>query len=69
MSRQGGQEIALQVDGGVTAKTAPRCIEAGADVLVAGTAVFGAPDYARGHRCACEGNGLMRPAGAGRCAS
>ncbi|MCB4820779.1 ribulose-phosphate 3-epimerase [Roseicella aerolata] len=44
---QGGQEIDLQVDGGVTAQTAPRCIEAGADVLVAGTAVFGAPDYAR----------------------
>ena len=40
-----GREIALQVDGGVTAATAPRCIEAGADVLVAGTAVFGAPDY------------------------
>jgi ribulose-phosphate 3-epimerase len=43
----GGQEIALQVDGGVTAQTAPRCIEAGADVLVAGTAIFGAPDYAQ----------------------
>jgi len=43
---QGGQEIALQVDGGVTAETAPRCIAAGADVLVAGTAVFGKPDYA-----------------------
>ena len=43
---RGGQPIALQVDGGVTAQTAPRCIEAGADVLVAGTAVFGAPDYA-----------------------
>ncbi|MFZ4405979.1 MAG: ribulose-phosphate 3-epimerase [Paracraurococcus sp.] len=43
----GGQPIALEVDGGVTAKTAPRCIEAGADVLVAGTAVFGAPDYAQ----------------------
>jgi ribulose-phosphate 3-epimerase len=41
-----GREIALQVDGGVTAKTAPDCIAAGADVLVAGTAVFGAPDYA-----------------------
>lgn len=47
---QGGQPIALQVDGGVTAGTAPRCIEAGADVLVAGTAVFGAPDYARAIR-------------------
>jgi ribulose-phosphate 3-epimerase len=50
-----GREIALQVDGGVTAETARGCIEAGADVLVAGTAVFGKPDYAaaiaaiRGH--------------------
>lgn len=43
---RGGQDIALQVDGGVTIDTAPRCIEAGADVLVAGTAIFGAPDYA-----------------------
>ena len=42
-----GREIALEVDGGVTAETAPACIAAGADVLVAGTAVFGAPDYAR----------------------
>ncbi|WP_421991990.1 ribulose-phosphate 3-epimerase [Roseococcus sp.] len=41
-----GRDIALQVDGGVTVKTAPDCIAAGADVLVAGTAVFGAPDYA-----------------------
>lgn len=41
-----GRDIALEVDGGVTAATAPRCIAAGADVLVAGTAVFGAPDYA-----------------------
>jgi ribulose-phosphate 3-epimerase len=41
-----GRAIALEVDGGVTAETAPRCIAAGADVLVAGTAVFGASDYA-----------------------
>jgi ribulose-phosphate 3-epimerase len=27
-------------------ETARDCIEAGADVLVAGTAVFGKPDYA-----------------------
>jgi ribulose-phosphate 3-epimerase len=40
-----GREIRLEVDGGVDAKTAPLCIEAGADTLVAGTAVFGAPDY------------------------
>jgi ribulose-phosphate 3-epimerase len=41
-----GREIALEVDGGVTPETAPRCLAAGAEVLVAGTAVFGAPDYA-----------------------
>jgi ribulose-phosphate 3-epimerase len=40
-----GRDIRLEVDGGVDAKTAPLCIEAGADALVAGTAVFGAPDY------------------------
>ncbi len=41
-----GREIALQVDGGVTPETAPQAVAAGADVLVAGTAVFGRPDYA-----------------------
>lgn len=46
MIAQSGREIALQVDGGVTLKTAPDCIAAGADVLVAGTAVFGTADYA-----------------------
>ncbi len=35
-----GLDIRLQVDGGVDATTAPRVIAAGADVLVAGTAVF-----------------------------
>lgn len=40
-----GREIALEIDGGVTAATAPHCLEAGADTLVAGTAVFGARDY------------------------
>ncbi len=40
-----GLDIRLQVDGGVDANTAPRVIEAGADVLVAGTATFkGGPD-------------------------
>lgn len=41
-----GREIMLQVDGGITSETAPEAIAAGADVLVAGTAVFGRPDYA-----------------------
>src|SRR5262249_9833875 len=40
-----GRAIDLEVDGGVNPETARRCIEAGADVLVAGTAVFsGGPD-------------------------
>ena len=39
------REILLQVDGGISAKTAPAVIEAGANVLVAGTAIFhGDPD-------------------------
>ncbi len=43
-----GRDIELEVDGGVNAETAPGCVAAGADVLVAGSAVFhGAPeDYA-----------------------
>jgi ribulose-phosphate 3-epimerase len=41
-----GRAIHLEVDGGITPATAPRVRAAGADVLVAGTAVFGAPDYA-----------------------
>ena len=41
-----GRQIALQVDGGVAAATVRAVVEAGADTLIAGTAVFGAPDYA-----------------------
>ena len=40
-----GRNIRIEVDGGVNVETAKRCIAAGADVLVAGTAVFtGGPD-------------------------
>ncbi len=35
-----GKPIDLEVDGGITAETAPRVIAAGSDVLVAGTASF-----------------------------
>ena len=35
-----GRSIDLEVDGGVNAQTAKQCIEAGADVLVAGSFVF-----------------------------
>jgi ribulose-phosphate 3-epimerase len=33
----------LEVDGGIDLHTAPGCVEAGANVLVAGTAIFGVP--------------------------
>ena len=39
-------ECRLEVDGGVNAGTARQVVEAGADVLVAGSAVYGAPDPA-----------------------
>jgi ribulose-phosphate 3-epimerase len=42
-----GRSIHLEVDGGVKPGTARQVIEAGADVLVAGSAVFGDKDYAR----------------------
>ncbi len=38
--KRSGREIDLEIDGGVNPQTALQCIEAGADVLVAGTAVF-----------------------------
>ena len=40
MIDQTGRQIDLQVDGGVNPQTAKQCVEAGADLLVAGTAVF-----------------------------
>lgn len=40
---QRGLQIEIEVDGGIDPATAPRAVAAGADVLVAGTAVFGAP--------------------------
>ena len=43
----GERPIELEVDGGVNAETAPAVVEAGASVLVAGSAVFAGDDYAR----------------------
>ncbi len=40
MIDKSGRDIALEVDGGIDAATAPRVIAAGADALVAGTATF-----------------------------
>ncbi len=41
----GDRPIALEVDGGITPANAGAVIEAGADVLVAGSAVFASADY------------------------
>jgi ribulose-phosphate 3-epimerase len=41
-----GLDLWLQVDGGVSLETVERCAEAGADMFVAGSAVFGADDPA-----------------------
>ena len=38
------RQVLIEVDGGVNQATAPQLIEAGADVLVAGSAVFGSAD-------------------------
>ena len=42
--RNSGAEVWLQVDGGVSVDTIERCAAAGADVFVAGSAVFAAED-------------------------
>ncbi|MFC5752466.1 ribulose-phosphate 3-epimerase [Actinomadura rugatobispora] len=46
----GDRPVWLQVDGGVSAETIERCAEAGADVFVAGSAVYGAEDPAEAVR-------------------
>jgi len=42
-----GKDIYLQVDGGVNTETAADIVKAGADVLVAGSAIFGKPDIVK----------------------
>ena len=42
-----GRDIALEVDGGIKADNIRRIAEAGADTFVAGSAIFGQPDYKR----------------------
>lgn len=47
MIDQTGRKIDLEIDGGITKDTAPDAIAAGANVLVAGNAVFNTEDYAQ----------------------
>ncbi|HQT72836.1 MAG: ribulose-phosphate 3-epimerase [Acidiphilium sp. 37-67-22] len=41
-----GRDIRIETDGGIDPASAPRALNAGADVLIAGSAIFGKPDYA-----------------------
>jgi len=46
MIHETGRDILLEVDGGITPTTARQVVAAGANVLVAGSAVFSSGDYA-----------------------
>ena len=51
-----GKPIHLEVDGGVNAETARLCVDAGADVLVAGSATFkGGPERYAANIAALKG--------------
>jgi len=41
------RDIRLEIDGGVKVENAASIARAGADTFVAGSAIFGSPDYAR----------------------
>jgi len=45
-----GGKLHIEVDGGIKPETARVSVEAGADILVAGTSIFRAPDYAKAIR-------------------
>ena len=42
----GGRPVRLEIDGGVTVDNIGAIARAGADTFVAGSAIFGSPDYA-----------------------
>jgi ribulose-phosphate 3-epimerase len=44
LDRQNCSNVHIQVDGGINLETAPQVVAAGADILVAGSAIFKAPD-------------------------
>jgi ribulose-phosphate 3-epimerase len=45
-----GEDVELEVDGGIDVETAPTAAEAGASLFVAGSAVFGTPDPGQAYR-------------------
>ncbi|ABO66407.1 ribulose-phosphate 3-epimerase [Geobacillus thermodenitrificans] len=54
LANEQNKKIDIEVDGGVNAKTAPLCVEAGANVLVAGSAIYNNPDRAAAIRALRE---------------
>ena len=61
MIEKTGRAIHLEVDGGVDATTARQCVDAGADVLVAGSASFkGGPDRYAANIAALKGQEEVR---------
>jgi ribulose-phosphate 3-epimerase len=46
MAEQKGLDIEIEIDGGINSQTAKQCMEAGANVLVAGSAIYNQEDYA-----------------------
>ncbi|QWC56722.1 ribulose-phosphate 3-epimerase [Erythrobacter sp. 3-20A1M] len=57
MIEREGRDVRLEVDGGVNADTARQCVDAGADVLVAGSAAFaGGPDRYAANIAALRGD-------------
>jgi ribulose-phosphate 3-epimerase len=67
--RIGHDTLAVEIDGGINAETAVSCGEAGVDVFVAGSYVFGAPDYSERinavRRAAALGRSIARTGSAG----
>lgn len=50
MVSQQAPQVQIQVDGGINAQTGRMCVEAGADILVAGSYIFKSPDVAQAVR-------------------
>ncbi|MCM3113980.1 ribulose-phosphate 3-epimerase [Neobacillus sp. MER 74] len=47
MAEQKSLDIEIEIDGGVNSETAKLCLDAGANVLVAGSAIYNQEDYAK----------------------
>src|SRR6201999_3583373 len=54
-----GDDVAVQVDGGIAPDTAAACLRAGASVFVAGSAIFGAADPGEAYRAIAASVGAV----------